>query len=102
MLVHHLIAQGRLDEAAEVLNGLGPAVAGHPLVHALWGDVHRRRGNHNLAADTYARAFASDAGGVGTFQCAGCRRDVAAWTGYCEECRRWGTYEARAERAAPT
>jgi hypothetical protein len=83
-----------------VLNGLRPSVAGHPLVHILWGEVHRRRGDHNLAADTYARAFASDVGGVGPFQHGTSRRDVAAWTGYGEECRRWETYETRAERAA--
>lgn len=100
MFARHLIVQGRLDEATEVLNALGGAVAAHPLVHVLWGEVHRRRGNHSVAAETYARAFGGELGVLTPFRCSGCRRAAPAWTGYCEECRRWGTLEARVERAA--
>jgi lipopolysaccharide biosynthesis regulator YciM len=99
MLARHLINQGKLEEAAETLNALPPAAAAHPLVHVLWGEVHRRRGNHNVAADTFARAFGADLGAVGPFRCVACRHVAEAWTGYCEECRRWGTLEARMERA---
>jgi predicted Zn-dependent protease len=100
MFARHLIARGALDEAAEVLAALsGPATA-HPLVHVLWGEVHRRRGNHTVAAETYARAFGPDLGVLAPFRCTVCRRPAEAWAGYCEECRRWGTFEARAERAA--
>jgi predicted Zn-dependent protease len=98
LLVRHLVNQGKLEEAAAALNGLPAAVAAHPLVHALWGEVHRRQGNHNLAADTYARAFGPELA-VGPFRCATCRRTAESWKGYCEECRRWGTLEGRAERA---
>jgi len=100
MLARHLIVQGRLDEAAEVLNALAASVAGHPLVHVLWGEVHRRRGNHNVAAETYARAFGGELGVFTPFRCSVCRHPAAGWTGYCEECRRWGTLEARIERPA--
>jgi hypothetical protein len=63
----------------------------------LWGEVHRRRGNHTVAAETYARAFGGDLGVGGPFRCAVCRRTATTWTGYCPECRRWGTLEARTE-----
>jgi predicted Zn-dependent protease len=97
MLIRHLLAQDRVEEASETLNLLPASVASHPLVHVLWGEVHRRHGNHTLAADTYARVFGADLGILGPFQCATCRRPADAWTGYCDECRRWGTYRARAE-----
>jgi tetratricopeptide (TPR) repeat protein len=98
MLVRHLLAQEKIEEATETLNLLPAAVATHPLVHVLWGDVHRRHGNHSLAAETYARVFGTDLGILAPFECATCRRPADAWTGYCDECRRWGTYRARAER----
>jgi len=76
-----------------------PAAAGHPLVHVLWAEVHRQRGNSSLAAESYARVFGADLGLVAPFRCTACRREAATWSGYCEECKRWGTLEAEAERA---
>jgi tetratricopeptide (TPR) repeat protein len=98
LFARHLLAQGALDQADEVLTSLPSSVAGHPVAHALWGELHRRRGNHSLAADTYARAFEPELGLVGQFRCAVCRTAVDAWSGYCAECRHWGTLRARAER----
>ncbi len=97
MLARHLIVLGRLDDAAEVLNELPAPVAEHPLVHVLWGEVHRRHGNHNVAAETYARAFGGDLGAGGPFRCTACRHVAPTWTGYCPECHRWGTFEGRVE-----
>ena len=100
LFARHLMARGDLKQADEVLASLSPPVAGDPLAHALWGELHRRRGNHSVAADTYARAFDPELALVAPFRCAVCRRPAEAWTGYCTECRRWGTYRARVERAA--
>jgi lipopolysaccharide biosynthesis regulator YciM len=97
MLVRNLIAQGRLDEAAEALEALGPAVAGHRVVHALAAEVHRRRGNHNLAADEYAQAVGTDLGAIAPYRCARCRRAAETWEGHCAECGGWGTYRAAVE-----
>ncbi len=69
-------------------------------MHVLWAEVHRQRGNSSLAAETYARAFGADLGLAAPFRCAACRREVATWSGYCEECRRWGTLEAEVEQAS--
>jgi predicted ATP-dependent serine protease len=35
---------------------------------------------------------------VARFRCAACRHEATTWSGYCEECKRWGTFEAEAER----
>ena len=102
MLARHLILQNALDAAGEVLSSVPAPAAGHPLVHMLWGELHRRQGNHTLAADTFARAMADDLGVVAPFRCSDCRRQAAAWEARCPECRRWGTYQARAEAAADT
>jgi tetratricopeptide (TPR) repeat protein len=98
MLARLLLVRDALDEAAEVLSSLPATVAAHPLVHILWGELHRRRGNHSLAADTYARAFGTDPDMLAPFRCTNCRRSSATWEGHCPECHRWGTLEARAER----
>jgi lipopolysaccharide biosynthesis regulator YciM len=98
MLLRHLVLQGRLDEAAETLETLPPPVGGHSLVHVLSAELHRRRGNLSLAADAYSRAIGSDLGVASPFRCAVCRRPADSWKGYCEECRRWGTYQGRADR----
>ena len=100
LLARHLIAHGAFEDASDVLSGLPPESAGHTLAHAVWGDLHRRRGNQELAADTFMRAFGPELGLLGPFECSGCRRRAEEWTGYCEGCRRWGTYRAAVERPA--
>jgi lipopolysaccharide biosynthesis regulator YciM len=97
MLVRHLIAQGRIDEAAAEIEALGADAAGHRLVHALAAEVHRRRGNHNLAADEYAQALGTDLGAIAPYRCARCRRAAETWEGHCAECGEWGTYRAAVE-----
>lgn len=101
-LARHLVLRGALDEASEVLGALPPALAGEPLVHGLWGEIHRRRGNHQLAADTFVRAFGGDFGTLAPFSCRVCRRSAERWSGYCRGCRRWDTWRSRLEAAAET
>ena len=91
MLARHLVGRGELDEATAVLEHLPPAAAAQPAVHALWAEVHRRRGNHSLAAESYARALGADLGVVAPFACSECGQTSDAWTGYCAKCRRWNT-----------
>lgn len=95
----HLLVQSLLAEAEEALSTFPPEIAGHPLSHALWGELHRRRGNHAVAADSFARAFGPDLMLAAPFRCAVCRRETPTWAGYCPECGRWGTLGAGADRA---
>jgi lipopolysaccharide biosynthesis regulator YciM len=98
-LARHLILRGNLEEAAEILSALPPALAGDGLTHALWGEIYRRRGQHNVAADTFVRAYGADLAVLTPFRCEVCRRTAERWTGHCPECRRWGTYRSRMEDA---
>ena len=99
MLARHLITRGEVDEATAVLEHLPPAAAAQPAVHALWAEVHRRRGNHSLATESYARALGADLGLVAPFACSRCGQTSDAWSGYCGKCKNWNTYRARAEEA---
>lgn len=98
LFARHLIARNALDEAEQVLSGLPAPASGHRLTHALFGEIHRRRGNHSLAAETYARAFGTELGLGAPLVCAACRQTAATWAARCAGCGRWGTYRAAAER----
>jgi tetratricopeptide (TPR) repeat protein len=97
LFARHLITRGALDDAAELLAGLPSALEGHALPQALWGELHRRRGNDKLAAESFSRALGLDLGLVLPYRCAACRQAADTWSGFCEACRSWGTYQAAAE-----
>jgi tetratricopeptide (TPR) repeat protein len=99
LFARHLIGKGELAEAEQVLSAIPAPDSGDGLVHALWGELHRRRGNHSLAADSFARAMGTEGVLGGPFRCVVCRRAADSWLGYCPECRQWGTYRARANHA---
>jgi len=90
--VRHLLAHGALDEAEAELSALPAALAAHPLALALRGEAHRLRGNHTLAADTFARALSPELGGP-RFHCAACHWSSATWSASCPACHRWGTVQ---------
>jgi tetratricopeptide (TPR) repeat protein len=100
LFARHLIGKGDLAEAEAVLSAIPAPHSGNGVVHALWGELHRRRGNHSLAADSYARAMGGETGLVAPFRCAVCQRATETWAGYCPGCRQWGTYRARADATA--
>ena len=83
-----------------MLSALPAPLAGDPLAHALWGELHRRRGEHHIAADTFVRAYGTDLAVFTPFRCRVCRRVTDRWSGYCAGCRRWGTYGSRVEFAS--
>jgi tetratricopeptide (TPR) repeat protein len=97
LFARHLILKGELDEAAELLGSLAAPLRDRPLAHALWGELHRRRGNVDVAAKSYSDAWGPTLGVTAPFRCATCRRPAEAWQARCEGCGRWGTYRAAAE-----
>jgi lipopolysaccharide biosynthesis regulator YciM/uncharacterized integral membrane protein len=99
LLTRHLLAEGAIEEAAQTLAALPAPLANHPVAQALWGEIHRRRGNHTLAADTLARAVAPDLAMLAPFRCLACQEPADAWEARCRSCGRWGTLQARVEWA---
>lgn len=96
--VHLLTAQlhlddGNLDDAARDLEAVQNPAAAPPLLHRLWADVHRRRGDLEQAVSAFARA----ADTPWTYQCGTCQRGAPEWVGYCPGCNGWDTYRAKVE-----
>jgi tetratricopeptide (TPR) repeat protein len=99
MVARHLITKGDLDGAATLLAELPAAIAALPQAHALWGDLHRRRGNHDIAANSFAEAWTGAWDPARRWTCRACHTPHPAWDGYCRTCRRWGTIAAELEPA---
>jgi uncharacterized protein HemY len=94
----HLLSTSDYDRAAELLSGLPSEIRTLPLAHLLWGELNRRRGNVEVAANSFAHAMRAELG-LAAFACAGCGRRVDGWQAYCGGCRRWGTFRGVAEDA---
>jgi tetratricopeptide (TPR) repeat protein len=91
-----LLADGHIDDAARELDAVQHPDQAPALLHRLWGEVHRRRGQQEQAVLAFARA---NAGGR-HFACHVCRRSEDSWTGYCTQCGQWDSYRAEVEIGA--
>jgi predicted Zn-dependent protease/uncharacterized integral membrane protein len=87
------LADGRADHAARELEALRDAASAAPLLHRLWGEVHRRRGQLDQAVMAYARTD----GAIQAHRCTVCERTLRDWVGYCPQCARWDSYRAAVE-----
>jgi len=97
-LARHLIGQGDLDEAAEILNGLPDGAP--DLTDALRGELARARGDAGAAADAFARALGPELGLTAPWRCTACGAGTARWAARCTACHRWDSLRARAEQPA--
>lgn len=89
------LAEGNLDAAAQQLDGVREPATAPALLHALWGEVHRRRGQLELAVAAYARAN----GTRRMHQCGACDRASAQWIARCPACQSWDRYRSDVEIA---
>lgn len=87
------LADGNADAAALQLDAVHDPANAPAQLHALWGDVHRRRGQLDLAVAAYSRA----SGNGRAHHCNTCQRAVSAWVGWCPTCRSWDTYRSDVE-----
>jgi lipopolysaccharide biosynthesis regulator YciM len=90
------LADGNTDAAARELEALQNRTPAPGLLHHLWGEVHRHRGQLDQALNAYARAN----GASRTYQCTACQRTSAEWVGYCPNCNQWDSYRATVEISA--
>jgi len=93
-LVHFLLAEGALDEAAAELDAVEPAVADGAEVRLLRGEIERLRGHDELALEALRAAFDCTRGDPLAHFCTACGRSARDWTARCSACGAWDTLEA--------
>jgi|GEM_PF-1403432 len=87
------LADGNIDAAAHELETVQDAGHAPAFLHALWGDIQRRRGALEEALNAYARAQGSPR----AYHCTACDRTAPEWCGYCPSCHQWDTYRSAVE-----
>ena len=90
------LADGNTDAAALQLDAVQAPANAPALLHGLWGDVHRIRGQLELAVAAYARAHGRRRG----HRCNVCQRAAAEWVAWCPVCRSWDSYRSDVEIGA--
>lgn len=93
LLAQLYLADGQPDEAARTLDALQSPPQHAPLLHHLWGEVHRRRGALERAVAAYALVTESP----WAYRCRTCGRQSPGWLAYCPQCRGWDSYRSVAE-----
>ena len=87
------LADGNAEAAAQELDTTRDPANAPALLHTLWGMVHRRRGQLELAVAAFARAH----GNQRMQRCTTCHRATAEWLAWCPSCRGWDTYRSDVE-----
>jgi len=87
------LADGNTEAAAQELDTTRDPANAPALLHTLWGAVHRRRGQLELAVAAFARAN----GNPHSHRCTACHRTASEWLAWCPACRGWDTYRSDVE-----
>lgn len=93
-----LIDAAQYGAAAAILRGLPAAEADRPAAQRLWGEFHRRQGQHEDAAAAFARAVGAGVGLGTPYRCTSCGTAASQWAAHCERCRRWDTLRTEVEQ----
>lgn len=87
------LADGNADGAALQLDAIHEPANAPAQLHALWGEVHRRRGRLDLAVAAYSRASSNGR----AHHCSACQRRAPEWVAWCPACKSWDTYRSDVE-----
>ena len=87
------LADGNADAAALQMDAVHDTANAPSQLHALWGEVHRRRGRLDLAVAAYSRA----SGNGRAHHCSTCQRHVPEWVAWCPACKSWDSYRSDVE-----
>jgi HemY protein len=88
------LTDGDAEHAARELEALqAPEQAPAAVLHHLWGEVHRRRGQQEQALSAYAHTTDASA----AYHCSVCQRSAGTWVGYCSQCGHWDSYRSAVE-----
>jgi uncharacterized protein HemY len=87
------LQDGNAEQAVRELEALQNPAGAPPVLHRLWADVYRRRGQLEQAVVAYANSHGAQLG----YHCNACGRSAPAWQGYCGCCGHWDSYRCEAE-----
>ena len=94
-LARFLLSLGRTDEAEAELEALPPGARQHPTHQALAGEIHRLRGNVELALRSFRNAAERDLELRLPHTCSACGRAEPEWVARCPGCGEWDTLAVR-------
>lgn len=86
-----LLSEGRIEEAASVLESATNRLAALPAFHALQGEIHRLRGNPDQALTAFRRALDAELDLEALYACSECGRPAVEWKSRCPGCGAWDT-----------
>ncbi len=81
------------DEACKVLESLSEDLEESPSFHFLMGKVRQRRGEIELAMQSYLACAQRSGASAGGFVCRACGAHTPDWHDRCEECGSWNSVE---------
>jgi tetratricopeptide (TPR) repeat protein len=84
-----------VDEAFDTLSSVDWGDKDYPAVHKLLGNIYLRRGSLGLAATEFKKALGFKKQIVIPYVCSNCDAQSADWTGRCQNCGKWNTFEIR-------
>jgi tetratricopeptide (TPR) repeat protein len=92
--VRFLVSEGRVNEAAEELEQAGARFSHVSELQALWGEVHRLRGNSDKALEAFRRALENQLALEAPVHCGRCARAVTEWQARCPGCGAWDSLQS--------
>lgn len=81
------------DEAYKALESLSEELEESPSFHFLMGKVRQRRGELDLAMQSYLECAQRTGASAGEFVCRACDAHTPDWRDRCEECGSWNSVE---------
>ena len=90
-----LIRLEMIDEALEQLRDLETVGASFAEIYILMGQAYHRRGDFPRAIEAYEKALEVSKYSIPSYTCSTCGRSQREWSGFCEQCHAWGTFNVK-------
>jgi tetratricopeptide (TPR) repeat protein len=90
-----LIRLEMIDEALEQLRDLESVGASFAEIYTLMGQAYHRRGDFPRAIEAYEKALEVPKYSIPSYTCSACGRSQREWSGFCEQCHAWGTFNVK-------
>ncbi len=97
-----LIRLEMIDEALEQLRDLENVGAPFAELYILMGQAYHRRGDFSRAIEAYEKALEVQKYSLPAYTCSSCGKAQREWSGFCDQCHSWGTYQVKIPEISKT